>query len=183
MWAILLIGQCFSRASSRCSSYNLLLGSINMVDLCLWGALSRHSSWTVFTPPRMCIPICLDWAHQLMYVYDQLLIIISSSGMLATWYWLWTIKALIEAEVFWWLYSNLQGHSSSIDHCQTFSVFIIRLAKDLFLREKCFSDTGCACTSSVASKRAIIERLAKNLIQGKKCLSISDVHQCIVVIA
>jgi hypothetical protein len=25
----------------------------------------------------------LDWAHQLMYVHDQLLIIISSSGMLA----------------------------------------------------------------------------------------------------
>jgi hypothetical protein len=25
----------------------------------------------------------LDWAHQLMYVYDQLLIVISSSGMLA----------------------------------------------------------------------------------------------------
>jgi hypothetical protein len=27
--------------------------------------------------------IFLDWAHQLMYVYDQLLIVISSSGMLA----------------------------------------------------------------------------------------------------
>jgi hypothetical protein len=25
----------------------------------------------------------LDWAHQLMYVHDQLLIVISSSGMLA----------------------------------------------------------------------------------------------------
>jgi hypothetical protein len=27
--------------------------------------------------------IFLDWVHQLMYVHDQLLIIISSSGMLA----------------------------------------------------------------------------------------------------
>jgi hypothetical protein len=35
----------------------------------------------LFTPP-MCIPILLDWAHQLMYVHDQLLIDISSSGML-----------------------------------------------------------------------------------------------------
>jgi hypothetical protein len=27
--------------------------------------------------------IFFDWAHQLMYVHDQLLIVISSSGMLA----------------------------------------------------------------------------------------------------
>jgi hypothetical protein len=27
--------------------------------------------------------IFLDWAHQLMYVHDQLLIVISSSGMFA----------------------------------------------------------------------------------------------------
>jgi hypothetical protein len=32
----------------------------------------------------MCMPIIfLDWAHQLMHVHDQLLICISSSGMLA----------------------------------------------------------------------------------------------------
>jgi hypothetical protein len=32
----------------------------------------------------MCMPIIfLDWAHQLMYVHDQLLIVRSSSGMLA----------------------------------------------------------------------------------------------------
>jgi hypothetical protein len=31
----------------------------------------------------MRIPIVLDWAYQLMYVHDQLLIIISASGMLA----------------------------------------------------------------------------------------------------
>jgi hypothetical protein len=83
------------------------------------------------------------------------------------WYGCWTIKALVEAEVLQWLYSNLQGHSSSVDHCQTFSVFIIRLAKKLFLRQKYFIDTGCACTSSVASIRAIIKRLARNLFQEK----------------
>jgi hypothetical protein len=37
----LLIGQCFSRASCRCSSYNLSLSSFDMVDLRLWDALSR----------------------------------------------------------------------------------------------------------------------------------------------
>ena len=31
----------FSRASHRCSSNNLSLGSFGMVDLCLWDALSR----------------------------------------------------------------------------------------------------------------------------------------------
>ncbi len=84
VYELLLIGQCFTRASRRCSSYNLLLGSFNMVDLRLWDALTRwHSSRRVFTPP-MCMPnIFLDWAHQLMYVHDQLLIVISSSGMLA----------------------------------------------------------------------------------------------------
>jgi hypothetical protein len=36
-----LTSQCFSRASRRCSSYNLSLGSFDMVDLHLWDALSR----------------------------------------------------------------------------------------------------------------------------------------------
>jgi hypothetical protein len=31
----------FSRASHRCSSYNLSLGSFDMVDLHLWDALLR----------------------------------------------------------------------------------------------------------------------------------------------
>jgi hypothetical protein len=31
----------FRRASRRCSSYKLSLGSFDMVDLCLWDALSR----------------------------------------------------------------------------------------------------------------------------------------------
>jgi hypothetical protein len=31
----------FSRASHRCSSYNLSLGSFDMVDLRLWHALSK----------------------------------------------------------------------------------------------------------------------------------------------
>jgi hypothetical protein len=40
------------------------------------------ASWRVFTHP-MCMLFFLDWALQLMYVYDQLLIVISSSGMVA----------------------------------------------------------------------------------------------------
>jgi hypothetical protein len=53
----------FSRASRRCSSYNLSLGSFDMIDLCLWDALSRwRSSWRVFTCP-MCMPIIFWTGH------------------------------------------------------------------------------------------------------------------------
>ncbi len=48
---------CFSRASHRCSSNNLLVVFLNMVDLCLRDALSRwRSSQRVFTCP-LCMPI------------------------------------------------------------------------------------------------------------------------------
>jgi hypothetical protein len=33
------------------------------------------------------------------------------------------------------------------------------------MAKKCFTDTGHVCTSSVASKRAIIKQLAKKLFQ------------------
>ncbi len=38
------------------------------------------------------------------------------------WYGCWTIKALLEAKVLWWLYCDLRGHRSSVDHCQIFAV-------------------------------------------------------------
>ncbi len=173
MWAILLIGQCFSRASCRCSSYNLLLGSFNMVDLRLWDALSRwQSSWRVFTPP-MCMPIIFGLGTS-THVCSQSMTdhYFVKQPVSHAWCWFWTIRALVEAQVLWWLYSNSQGHNSSVDHCQTFSVFIIRLAKKPVLKAKCFTDTGCACTSSVANKRAIIKRLAKNLFWEKNCVSV-----------
>ncbi len=86
------------------------------------------------------------------------------------WYRCWSINALVEAEVLWWLYSDLRGHSSAIVHCQTFNVFIFKnnkTSKNLLLRQKCYTDTGYACTSSVASKRAVIEWLAKNFVGEK----------------
>ncbi len=78
------------------------------------------------------------------------------------WYWLWTIKVLVEAVVLWWLYINLWWHSSSIDHCQTISVFIIRLVKKLLLKQKCFIDTSCVCTSPMASKKSHHRTIGKN---------------------
>ena len=127
----------FSRASCRCSSYNLSLGSFDMVDLCLWDALSKwHSSWRVFTCP-MCMPIifwtghinsCMSWSITDRYIIKW--------HLCHAWYWFWTIKALVEAVVLWWLCSNSRGHISSVDHCQTFSVFMIRLAKKPVLKAK-----------------------------------------------
>jgi hypothetical protein len=44
---------------------------------------NKHCPWRVLTPP-MYMPIFVDWALQLMYVHDQLMIVISSSSMVAT---------------------------------------------------------------------------------------------------
>jgi hypothetical protein len=53
----------FSRESHRCSSYNLSLGSFDMVNLRLWDALSRwRSSWRGFTLP-MCMSIIFWTGH------------------------------------------------------------------------------------------------------------------------
>jgi hypothetical protein len=173
----------FSRASCRCSSYNLSLGSFDMVALCLWDALSRwRSSWIVFTCP-MCKPIffalgtsthACSWSITDHYIIKW--------HVSYAWCWFWTIKALVEAEELWWHYSNSWGHNSSVDHCQTFHVFIIRPAKNLFFRQKCFTDTGCVCTSSVASNKSRHQTIGKNLFLEKRKM-VSDVHQCIVVFA
>jgi hypothetical protein len=44
----------------------------------------------------------------------------------------------------------------------------LRLAKKLFLRQKCFIDTGCVGTSSVASKKSRHQKIGKNPFFGKK---------------
>jgi hypothetical protein len=73
----------FSKASRRCSSYNLFLGSFDMFALHLWDACQDDVAPGELLVQCVCQLFFLDWAHQLMYVHDQLLIIISSSGMLA----------------------------------------------------------------------------------------------------
>ncbi len=170
MGAILLIGQYFSRVSCRCSSYNLSLGSFDMVDLRLWDVLSRwHSSWRVFTL-LMCMPfyfglgtsthVC-SWSITDRYIIKW--------HISHTWYGCWTIKALVKAEVYDGFTVICRGIAAPfiITRCLvSFYLKIIRLAKNLFLRQKCFTDTGCACTSSVASKRAVIKWLAKTLLSG-----------------
>jgi hypothetical protein len=126
-----------------------------------------------FTPP-MCMPnYFLDWAHQLMYLDDQLLIIISSSGMLLA------ILGMGAGPSMLW--EKLKCYDGSTVICGGIAALliiarpllylylkIVRLAKNLFLRQKCFTNTGCACTSSVARKRAVIERWTENICQGKK---------------
>ncbi len=55
-----------------------------MVDLRLWDACQDDVAPGKFLLVQCaCQLFVLDWAHQLMYVHDQLLIVISSSGMLA----------------------------------------------------------------------------------------------------
>jgi hypothetical protein len=83
MQAILMIDQCFSRASWRCSSYNMLLGSFSMNDLHLWDLCQDDIAPGEFLLLQCACHFFFAWAHQLMYVHDQLLTIVSSSGMLA----------------------------------------------------------------------------------------------------
>ncbi len=100
MWAVLLIGQRFSKTSHWCSSYNLSLGSFTMVNSCWWGALSRwRGSWRVFTPP-MCMPISFGLGtstHVCLQSIPDCYII--KQPVSHAWYGCWTIKALVEAEV------------------------------------------------------------------------------------
>ncbi len=161
--------------------------------ICLWILLT----WLTYTYGMLCQDDVAPGECLLIQCASQLFFGLGTSTHVCSWSitdryiikqhvsqaWcrFWTIKALIEAEVLWWLYSDLQGHSSSVDHCQTFIVFMIRLAKKPVLKAALLTLVVYVLHLWLA-KRAIIERLAKILF-WKKCLSVSDVHQCIVVIA
>ncbi len=178
MWAILLIGQC---------SVGHPVGALAII------CLSVLLTWLTYAYGMLCQDDIAPGEFLLVQCACQSFFGLGTSTHVCSWsiidryiikwhgshawYWFWTIKAfLVEAVVLWWLYSNSWGHSSSIDHCQTFSVFIIRLAKNLFLRQKCFIDTGCVSTSSVASKKSHHRTIGKNPFFWKKGLSVSDVH-------
>ncbi len=154
----------------------MLMGcSVNMI------LLLKSSTCPMF----MQIPICRIWQfNSCMFMIISHCYIIKRHDNHA-WYGCWTIKALVEAEVLWWLCCDSWGHSSSVDNCQTFTCLyiykIICLSRKPILMQKCFTDTRYACTLSMASKRAIIEHWQKNFVR-RNCLSVCDVHQCIVVI-
>ncbi len=62
----------------------------------------------------------------------------------------------------------MQVHSSSVDHCQTFSVFMIRLEKKPVLKAKNVLLTLVVYVLHLwLAKRAIIERSAKILFWKK----------------
>ena len=90
----------FSRASHRCSSYNMSLGSFDMVDLCLWDALSRWCcSWRVFPHP-MYMPI-----FKIRHINSCMFMIISDHYIIKqhvshAWYGCRAIKTLVEAQVY-----------------------------------------------------------------------------------
>ncbi len=143
MWAILLAGQGLCRASRRCSSFDLSLGSFVMVDLCLWDAFSRwRCSWRVHSHP-MWKSILLDWALQLMYdvcvwsILDRY--IIKWHGGHA-WYGCWTIKALVEAEVYDGFTVSFRGIAAPLIIARPLGVsillIVIRQAWNLFNKGK-----------------------------------------------
>ncbi len=137
MWAILLIGQC---------SLGHPTGALAII--CLWVLLT----WLTYSYGMLCqddvapgefLPV--QCACQLFFGLGTSTHVCSWSitdcyiikwHVSRAWCWFWTIKALVEAEVLWWCYSDSRGHSSSVDHCKTFSVFMIKLAKKSVLKAK-----------------------------------------------
>jgi hypothetical protein len=88
-----------SRSSHRCSRFDLILGPFDMVDLCLWNALSRWCcSWRVFTHPMCTQSIGLGTLTHVCSWSITDCYIIKRHGSCA-WYGCWTIKTLVEAEV------------------------------------------------------------------------------------
>ncbi len=127
----------FSRASRKCSSNNLSLFFLTWLTYA-YGMLCQDD----VAPGEFLLGQC---ACQLFFGLDTSTHVCSWSitdpynikwHVSHAWCWFRTIKALVEAEVLWWCYSNLRGHNSSIDHCQTFSVFMIRVAKKPVLKAK-----------------------------------------------
>jgi hypothetical protein len=72
----------FSRASCRCSSYNLSLGSFDMVDLRLWDALYDVTPGEILLVQCAC-QLFFGLGTSTLVCHDQLLIVISSIGMFA----------------------------------------------------------------------------------------------------
>ncbi len=126
-----------SYITDRSVFHNLSLGSFDMVDLRLWDAcqddvapgdfLLVQCACQLFFGLGTSTHVC-SWSITDCYIIKR--------HVSHAWYWFWTTKALVEAEVLWWLYSDSRGHSSSVDPCQTFSVFMIRLAKKTVLKAK-----------------------------------------------
>ena len=71
IWAILLLAMVFSRASRRCFSLNLSVGSLTWLTYTLWDALSKDIAPGEFWFSNVHANFLLDWALQLMYVQNQ----------------------------------------------------------------------------------------------------------------
>ena len=99
IWAILLSAMVFSRASRRCFSLNLSVGSLTWLTYALRDALSKDIAPGEFRFSNVHANFLLDWALQLMYVTISSDCYIIKRHVSHAWYRCWTIKALVEAEV------------------------------------------------------------------------------------
>jgi hypothetical protein len=99
IWAMLLSAMVFSRASRRCFSLNLSVGSLTWLTYALRDALSKDIAPGEFWFSNVHADFLLDWALQLMYVTIRSDCYIIKQNVSHAWYRCWTIKALVEAEV------------------------------------------------------------------------------------
>ncbi len=131
MWAKLLIGQCSVGHPAGALAMTWLTyayGILCQDDVAPGDFLLIQCACQLFFGLGTSTHVC-SWSITDRYIIKR--------HVSQAWCRFWNIKALVEAEVLWWLYSDLQGHSSSVDHCQTFSIFlVIRLAKKPVLKAK-----------------------------------------------
>ncbi len=169
MWAILLIGQC---------SVGHPAGALAII--CCWVPLT----WLTYAYGMLCQDDIAPGEFLLVQCTCQLFFGLGTSTHVClwsitdcyiikwhvshAWCWFWTIKALPEAKVLWWHYIDSRGHSSSIDHCQTFSVFMIRLAKNTVLKAKMLYRDWLCMYFIWASKKSRHWMIGKNAFLEKK---------------
>ncbi len=93
------LARVFSRASRRCSSYNLFFGSLTWLTYALWDVLSRwHRFWRVWLLQCACHFFGIGTStHVCSQSIPDCYII--KWHVSHAWYVCWTIKALVEAEM------------------------------------------------------------------------------------
>jgi hypothetical protein len=115
----------FSRASHKCFSFNLSVGSLTWLTYALRNALSKDIVPGEFRLSNVHANFLLDWALQLMFVTVSSDCYIIKRHVSHAWYRCWTIKAMVEAEVEYdGFYCESWVHSSAVDHSQTFVLLL-----------------------------------------------------------
>jgi hypothetical protein len=120
MWAILLTSQGLQLASCRCTSFDLSLASFDIVDLCIWAALSRHIDPRKFLLIQCTCLFCWTGHFDTFMFKINYWLLYHQVAWQPCLVWVLDHQSFGRSWGVWWLYCESPGHSSAIDHSQTF---------------------------------------------------------------